>query len=65
MVYVFMNYIDWLNNKDLDYREGILYFANSNTLEIAEKFGVPKMDIAAACEALSIKISACQLGAFG
>jgi diaminopimelate decarboxylase len=36
-----MNYINWLNNKDLEYREGILYFANSNTLEIAEKFSTP------------------------
>ena len=36
-----MNYIDWLNNKDLEYRQGILYFANLNTFEIAEKFGTP------------------------
>jgi len=36
-----MNYIDWLNYKDLEYRQGILYFANLNTLEIAEKFGTP------------------------
>jgi len=41
MVYNLMNYINWLNNKDLEYREGILYFANLNTLEIAEKFGTP------------------------
>ena len=32
--------------------------------EIAEKFGVPKMDVSSACEALKIKISSCQLGAF-
>ena len=36
-----MKYIDWLNYKDLEYRQGILYFANLNTLEIAEKFGTP------------------------
>ncbi|MFX0060390.1 MAG: diaminopimelate decarboxylase [Candidatus Heimdallarchaeota archaeon] len=36
-----MNYIDWLDYKDLEYRDGILYFANLNTLEIAEKFGTP------------------------
>jgi diaminopimelate decarboxylase len=36
-----MNYIDWLNNKDLEYRNGTLYFANLNTVEIAEKFGTP------------------------
>jgi len=36
-----MNYIDWLNHKDLEYRDGTLYFANLNTIEIAEKFGTP------------------------
>ncbi len=36
-----MNYIDWLDRKDLEYRDGDLYFANLNTLEIAEKFGTP------------------------
>ena len=36
-----MKYIDWLSNKDLEYRDGILYFANLNTVEIAEKFGTP------------------------
>lgn len=36
-----MNYIDWLNYKDLEYRQGILYFANLNTLDIAEKYGTP------------------------
>ena len=36
-----MNYIDWLNNKDLEYRQGILYFAYLNTLEITEEFGTP------------------------
>jgi hypothetical protein len=32
--------------------------------EIAEKFYMPKMSIAFACEALKIKIKPCQLGAF-
>ena len=32
--------------------------------EIAAKLSVPKMDVAAACEALGIKIKPCQLGAF-
>jgi hypothetical protein len=31
---------------------------------IAEKMHMPKMDIAAACETLGIKIKPCQLGAF-
>lgn len=32
--------------------------------DIAVRFGRPKMDVAAICEALSIKISPCQLGSF-
>lgn len=36
-----MNYRAWLKNKDLEYKEGMLYFANLNALEIAEKFGTP------------------------
>lgn len=32
--------------------------------EIAEDLGLGKMEVASACEALGIKISACQLGAF-
>ncbi|TFG93521.1 MAG: hypothetical protein E4H15_01155 [Syntrophobacterales bacterium] len=32
--------------------------------EIAKRFGLAKMDVACACEALHIKISSCQLGAF-
>ena len=32
--------------------------------EIAERLGLAKMDVACACEALHIKISSCQLGAF-
>jgi len=36
-----MNYRTWLKNKDLEYKEDILYFANLNVLEIAEKFSTP------------------------
>ncbi len=32
--------------------------------DIAARFGCPKMDVAALCQALSIKISPCQLGSF-
>ena len=32
--------------------------------EIAEMFGMGKMEVSSACEALGIKISSCQLGAF-
>jgi hypothetical protein len=32
--------------------------------KIASRFGVPKMNVSAACEAIDRKISACQLGAF-
>ena len=32
--------------------------------EIARRFDVPKMEVAAACEALKIKVKPCQLGAF-
>lgn len=32
--------------------------------EIAEKFGIPRMNVSAACETLNIKISVCQLGSF-
>ncbi|MEA2014007.1 MAG: hypothetical protein U9N38_01665 [Thermodesulfobacteriota bacterium] len=31
---------------------------------IAKEFGIAKMDVASACEALEIKITSCQLGAF-
>ncbi|MHA2006096.1 MAG: diaminopimelate decarboxylase [Promethearchaeota archaeon] len=36
-----MNYKDWLKNKDLEYKGGILQFANLNTIEIAGKYGTP------------------------
>lgn len=32
--------------------------------EIAEKYGMPKMTVSSACEALKIKVKPCQLGAF-
>ena len=32
--------------------------------ELAEQFGIRKMQVSAACETLGIKISACQLGSF-
>ena len=32
--------------------------------EVAKRFGIARMDVACACEALRIKISSCQLGAF-
>jgi len=32
--------------------------------EIARQFGIKKMDVSAACEALKIKVKPCQLGAF-
>ena len=32
--------------------------------ELAERFDIGKMDVASACEAMKIKISSCQLGAF-
>ena len=32
--------------------------------EIAERFGIAKIDVSAACEALQVRISSCQLGAF-
>jgi hypothetical protein len=31
---------------------------------IAERFGIPKMDVSSACEALKIRMKPCQLGAF-
>jgi diaminopimelate decarboxylase len=36
-----MNYSDWLKRKGLEYKEEILYFAEKNTLDIAEKYGTP------------------------
>ncbi len=36
-----MDYTKWLKNKDLEYKGGILQFANLNTIDIAEKYGTP------------------------
>ena len=36
-----MKYVDWLKRKGLEYRDGILHFADMNTIEIAKKFGTP------------------------
>lgn len=36
-----MDYTDWLKYKDLEYRNGILYFNNINTLDLAKKYGTP------------------------
>ena len=36
-----MEYDEWLKNKGLDYRNGILHIANMNTIELAEQFGTP------------------------
>ncbi|KKM71701.1 hypothetical protein LCGC14_1427950 [marine sediment metagenome] len=36
-----MKYSEWLKNKDLEYKEGILFFASVNTIEIAKEFGTP------------------------
>jgi len=50
--------------------EAILKTLSDNRLpcadawEIAKRFSIPKMEVSSACEALKIKISACQLGAF-
>jgi len=35
-----------------------------DTWDIAKKLGIPKMKVSSACEAMKIKITACQLGAF-
>ena len=36
-----MEYTDWLRRKGLEYRDEFLYFADMNTVEIAEQFGTP------------------------
>ena len=36
-----MIYTEWLKNKDLEYKKGILYFANVDTTEMAERCGTP------------------------
>ena len=36
-----LNYEAWLKNKDLEYRKGVLYFGNINTLDLASQYGTP------------------------
>ncbi|MBY9019342.1 MAG: diaminopimelate decarboxylase [Candidatus Lokiarchaeota archaeon] len=36
-----MNYEAWLKNKDLEYRDGILYFGDINTVNLANQYGTP------------------------
>jgi diaminopimelate decarboxylase len=36
-----MEYKEWLKNKDLEYKDGILHFAGVNTVELGEKFRTP------------------------
>jgi hypothetical protein len=38
--------------------------ACASAWEIAERFGIGKMEVSAACETLDVKIKPCQLGAF-
>ncbi|MFC1883658.1 hypothetical protein ACFL2O_02700 [Thermodesulfobacteriota bacterium] len=47
-------------------REALVYdrLACSDAWDLAKRLGKRKMEISSACEALGIKISACQLGAF-
>ena len=36
-----MDYIEWLKNKSLEYKDGRLNFADVDIIEIAEKYGTP------------------------
>ena len=36
-----MEYTEWLKRKDLEYKNGMLHFANMDVIEIAEEFGTP------------------------
>jgi len=36
-----MEYTEWLKNKDLEYKDGILHIADISTIDIAEKFKTP------------------------
>ena len=36
-----MNYEMWLKNKDLEYRDKILYFGGVNTIDLAKQYGTP------------------------
>jgi diaminopimelate decarboxylase len=36
-----MEYEEWLKNKDLEFRNGVLYFAGKNTVHLAKEYGTP------------------------
>ena len=36
-----MEYDKWLKNKDLVYKDGILYYAGMNTIDLARNYGTP------------------------
>ena len=36
-----MNYEMWLKNKDLEYRDEILYFGDVNIINLAKQYGTP------------------------
>ncbi|MBD3197916.1 MAG: diaminopimelate decarboxylase [Candidatus Lokiarchaeota archaeon] len=36
-----MKYEEWLGNKDLEYKDDVLYFDNMNTIDIANEYGTP------------------------
>jgi diaminopimelate decarboxylase len=36
-----MQYDKWLKNRDLEYRDGDLFFSNLNTIELGKKYGTP------------------------
>ncbi|MFW9897314.1 MAG: hypothetical protein ACFFD7_16035 [Candidatus Thorarchaeota archaeon] len=36
-----MEYAEWLKNKDLEYKNGILHFADLNTIDIVNEYGTP------------------------
>ena len=36
-----MDYANWLNRKDLEYKNHQLYFSNFNVQELAVKYGTP------------------------
>ncbi|MHA2366937.1 MAG: hypothetical protein ACXAC7_23495, partial [Candidatus Hodarchaeales archaeon] len=38
---IMMDYEEWLKSKDLEYREGILYMAGVNTVDIAKQYATP------------------------
>jgi len=36
-----MNYKEWLKNKDLEHKKGVLHIADVNTIDLAKKYGTP------------------------